>query len=89
MHAPVRAPSPLGSPSSEKLIGTENVFLSGPHFGAAVEQALASAEEWEAPLLLPFRFFLPYIASEMSPEFTRIRGMIGAICRDTSGSEWL
>ena len=29
-----------------ELIGAENVFLSGPRFGAAVEQALAAAEEW-------------------------------------------
>jgi SulP family sulfate permease len=29
-----------------ELIGPENVFLSGPRFGMAVEQALAAAEEW-------------------------------------------
>jgi hypothetical protein len=29
-----------------ELIGAENVFLSGPRFGAAVEQALTAAEEW-------------------------------------------
>jgi len=31
-----------------ELIGTENVFLSGPRFGTAVEQALAAAEAWLA-----------------------------------------